>query len=480
MATTLMAYVLPFVGAFVGRESTHLAPADNACAEGATESALKDVMHDGTGDPSIPTPFGRNGSSSCSCRLCGKEALVVTRGLSHVVDNPDAPLCFSSYTGTAAAFTHPQSSIDKTSVVTTEVTTQAKDKNECGKACNCPFTVFEQSEQYQFDQMSQCLTPDRNASSPKPSATMFLLGDSHALNLRGGLALAVRGRYQVVGYGLVGTGFVPSRDSMVTAGGGLGTRSRIDLWLRLTQHALATVAEHMRDGDVLTIAQFWYSMVPRPPHALTKCKGPEASDEAVTERAHLPAMADLFDREYVEKVVRPRNGKLLVVGDWSLHDTDDAASAWQCYSLKEGYVLQHTVLSELASRHGGVVKHVSLMGLFCDEGLVDLEELKRRAAQPVVVGQKFSDWLLDDFHDQDTYLRRERNASYGNVTRRLTAFASSAFANGTLHCRPQVPELGRSVQDYEGEFAESHFNAMGAVYAWPYLCEMLHETGLMA
>ena len=40
--------------------------------------------------------------------------------------------------------------------------------------------------------MTACLTPDRSEGSPLPKATLFLLGDSHAENLRGGLALAAR------------------------------------------------------------------------------------------------------------------------------------------------------------------------------------------------------------------------------------------------------------------------------------------------
>lgn len=252
---------------------------------------------------------------------------------------------------------------------------------------SAPVSVGSAQYNVQVERMRSLLTPNRDPSSGLPPSTLYLIGDSHAESISVGMGLALRGRYQLRWASQPSEGFICARRPTCQAGECYQYFEYLKVLLNST----------MRSGDVLAIMC-----------RMNRWKNSVAQLEQV-------------ERELLEAVVLPRGGQLLILTDW--HARNSFATLATTGQLREAEATEddaRAAIRPLQNRYPTVVRHVSLLPLFCE----------------------------------------------GN-------FSSGPARNSTLltRCTKMVPGT-----DVNAFLDQHHLNVAGQIYAWPHLCEWINAT----
>ncbi len=201
---------------------------ESATCDADDESLFMPFLSTGVANPSVTTPYGYSKESGCSCRYCNDVL-------------PDALHQASALVGPSEA-------------VSPCITTQPQilkmgrvlgSEDNLDTICQGDIT---DTESLMLEAMTSCLTPDRSAEGGLPPKTVYVMGDSKAYNLRHSVALAVKGEYQVRGYGIDSIGLLPGYDSHHLA---KTNQAEIEKWQRVVDHAWTTVRTTMQPGDVV-------------------------------------------------------------------------------------------------------------------------------------------------------------------------------------------------------------------------------------
>jgi hypothetical protein len=234
--------------------------------------------------------------------------------------------------------------------------------------------------------MTRYLSPDRSTTGV-PHDTVFLVGDSYAGSLNAGLSLATRGRYQTRLCFMPTYGFFPVEYMTENE----DTDSMENVFSPLYEHLLSQLAQFMASGDVLVLRlknSFWTG-----------------------------ELAARVEQDFLEGIVAPSGGKMLIVGYW-WHTDSSCSGTSDC--VNASYVSEEearAIIDPLVSRWNGTASYISLLSLFCD---------------------------------------------------------ADVFPDGSANCTTHIP--GTDINAY---WSTDHLSDVGSVYAWPYLCEAMEVQGLM-
>jgi hypothetical protein len=241
-----------------------------------------------------------------------------------------------------------------------------------GDICTVP------SEADLKDTLAECLDA-RARPSDLPKPRVFLLGDSHALNLVPSLTAAVHGKALMRILTATGRGFnSPSgdadHDAFITQ---QCATSQKGSTARYRKAALAALAANVQKGDVVVIHNKWDEPAPDP-HGTADEESDANEEEA----------AAFYEHEVVERLLAPRGATLLMFSDWTLMDCDKKghtcalpgktknargqgcwhAHHWvECAAHAKPKEKRNKAFQDLARRQPKTVKFFDLYGLFVDE-----------------------------------------------------------------------------------------------------------------
>jgi len=196
-------------------------------------------------------------------------------------------------------------------------------------------------------QAEQCLTPDYSVGMPQK--TVWILGDSHAEELRLPLALATRGHFQVRGYLATGIGWVPGWDASPAR---LQTSSEVHEWLDIFHFVFDTIASHIRPGDVIVLMEGNRGIhVEETPHDILSFV--ETSVKETLENIILATAESV-------------NAKLFVMGDWDAHLGESQKHPTETLANLVG---RRDMVADIKTRHPDSIYFFDLYNLFCDSEL---------------------------------------------------------------------------------------------------------------
>jgi len=223
--------------------------------------------------------------------------------------------------------------------------------------------------------VSDCLAaPAASRGDAWPKKRVFLLGDSHALNLVPSLAAAVHGDAELRMLTAAGRGFFsPGRDADYDSfqSGLCGGKDLAGSTAAYREAALGALDESVVAGDVVVIHNSWLG------------------DESDAQEAAF------YEKELVDKILAPRKAYLLVFSDWTRFACDSrghkcATGKWgaeyktadavpnraqlcfeqhkwfQCASFAKPWEQRQQAFQQLAERKPNAVKFLDLYGLFVD------------------------------------------------------------------------------------------------------------------
>jgi hypothetical protein len=388
-----------------------LNPDDYAYFQASRREGFWDFVQDGKSNLSIPTMYGRRANSGCACRFPG-----ITSGKhrsehakrSVATDGTDASsFCFTTHSenlGMYANGTFAGGSLCKN----VDVVNMGGDKRSS-----------ERLSRADAEAITKCLTPDR--SSPDlPAPTLFLLGDSHSAGILPGLALAVRGRYQIRVFRTDIVGVFPHRFNATGTGiAGEWKQPAPDAplhrFIDYYNQMLRTLKTVVMPGDLVVVMQQAGNWRPGI-GAIARTSMGEIYDMDAT------AM-ELLERDLLQDVVEPRGAKLVVLGDWPFFMSGgDGNLPIGAPHLQEATVylqaeMQKSIEPMVANNPN--VTYLSLMPLFCRPGTV----------------------LSND---------------------------ATLLPHGT--CSWAIP--GTNFNAYHNA---QHISTAGAIYMWPYMCDAVDK-----
>lgn len=392
---------------------------DFGCPESKDPSGFTAFLSAGNADPTIPTAYGHLSTRTSpsrggyACRYCGVESALQPRG---VTNASDASLCLTTYPpwhvhhGGFEAAGHPNDMC----TVDISVWNKLEHRHE-------PKSL-ETFANATAELAAACLLPNLT-SAYLPAATMFLLGDSHAGRLKAGMALAVRGRFQLRHFVMLGLGLLSRPEPLPLSQRIEGDEFRVNRAVDfpgtthtthrlIYQRTLAFLAKEMRSGDVLALMH-------------------------VNERWD-QVMVDAMETDFVRGVVAPTGAQLIVFGDWPTFAELDpkrvaAAKSASPSALSNEFHFEHfnasfpfamavdRLLPPMIKRWPKQAHYVPLFRFFCDSGLPTDE--------------------------------------HGTAPR----------------CAPNIP--GTELRGYETDMV--HISLAGSFYLWLFLCDAMQDMGIM-
>jgi len=307
-----------------------------SCTSAATPERYVNFLASDGADPAVSSTFGRalNASQggSCVCRYCDGVAMSeIHRQPRYVTGAGDASPCFSAFPVVeSAAFGH------------------------CAWGGDDNLTPL-------AAMMDRCLQPDRDAPT-LPTQTLFLVGDSHALSVAPGVALAVRGRYQLRKFFVHRYGVLPSCPKCVLRMRQEGySEAQISAGevfrLKVYNQMLQLLAERMLPGDALAMLH-----VTSYATELTMQPNLPRFDPPADFFAHTYA---LLEETLVANVLRPKGATLVLFGDWPAHRKPFTKRQLVGTRFKRDAEAQY--VQPLAARWPSAVSYVDLWPFFCDD-----------------------------------------------------------------------------------------------------------------
>ena len=428
---------------------------DFGCPESKDPSGFTAFISAGNANPTIPTVYGHSlartspSGGGCACRYCGLESALQPRD---VTNASDASLCLTTYPGWHMAndFDDVSGDPDERGArplllraqqagvvltnspvandlctfpgVRTDVCPEAEGLGKWDPRFEGKFHGdVEAFANATAELAAACLLPNRT-SPHLPTATMFLLGDSHAAKINAGMALAVRGQFQLRYFVTLGVGMLSRPqprplEEYVEGDYNRGARAVdfpgiIHTAHRLIyQRILAFLASEMRSGDVLVLMHL-----------------NERWDQV---------MVDAVEADLMQGVVAQTGAQLIVFGDWpTFRELAPSVTQKQSELLPFDYNILHferfnasfrfamavdRLLPPMIKRWSQQAHYVPLFRFFCDAGLP-----------------------TDD---------------HGSAPR----------------CAPNIP--GTELRGYSTDCI--HISNAGSVYLWPFLCDAMEEMGIL-
>jgi len=215
--------------------------------------------------------------------------------------------------------------------------------------------------------VSECLAAPADTRVEGPTKRVYLVGDSHALNLVPSLAAAVHGDAVLRVLTATGRGFLhPDIDVQSdTFQTGECDKDMTGSTAKYREAVVAALDASVMEGDVVVIHNFW--------------------KDAEEEKKH----AAYYESDLVEKILAPRKAHLMVFSDWTRLQCDsrghlcakggfDAAVPerakacfadhdWmECASVAKPVSLRNVAFQELQTRHPESVTFMDLYQLYVD------------------------------------------------------------------------------------------------------------------
>jgi hypothetical protein len=308
---------------------------DGQCSQQAELDAFQDYFLEAHASMSIDTNFGRTLSSGCACRYCD----VATDA--HVAP-PD--LTTSAYANLCVS-TYPK-----------PMTLIAGDENPDYFCKTQTFTEdnVDNLVPIAVENINSCLTPDRS-NVTFPQRTIFLIGDSIAGAVLPGIALAVRGAYQVrsmyVGqYGMV----TPPTSQFVQWLNASGQPKTAASLTSLYDITLSVLKQQMQAGDLLVIAQQDTNVL-----AANIVSPP---DDYISKPTY--GVMDAMEHDFIEGIVEPIGAKALILGAW---ETNERAPG-----RMNRKALARKMITDMVGRHSNSSHFIDMFSYFCDKEMDDL------------------------------------------------------------------------------------------------------------
>lgn len=292
-----------------------------------TSAGYTDYITDEKGDLSIPTCFGATATGKCSCQT-GTVASTHT----------------SLLAGSTAATSQQCMSADTSG-----------DVFYMSDACNMGASTY--ATPAALTMITTCLTPDRTDAN-LPTATMFVLGDSHMGATAPGLVYAVRGHYQVRHLRTNTYGIFPHSIEAV-CGNDCTTDAQ---YVTIYNQILSTLSSVMQQGDVVALAS-WSAGWGMTPLVGT---GVESTTQTTM---------DMMKETMLDAVITPAGGSLVIFGDWPYFESNGVAGQPPSGTPAAADVRVQMELKPQAEALAAAntnVHYVSLVGLFCESDLDSL------------------------------------------------------------------------------------------------------------
>jgi len=384
----------------VAKAAVLSAPTALDACDNAAKQASTGMMATLSAGPTDHVDFGKNGGS-CACRYCnGVEALHKPQ---HVVTDASAPLCLS-------ADPHPP---------------MFKEDSHPAYHCTYPSSLANgDMKTYPTDAQAKqladkCLAADPGSRGSGAKKRVFLLGDSHALNLVPPLAAAVHGDGYLRTLTATGRGFLaPSSDKRLddfqTEGKGMDFTGST---AQYRNSAIAALNASVTAGDVVIVHNYW-----------------QDDEDAVHAKYYAEAI--------VSKITQPRNAHFVVMSDFGFAGCDF-----------KGHSCVHQGVQRRAEQ------------CFKNNAWEDCAAKSKQFGARPGAGMKSMTDQYSNAHFFDTY-DLFVNPQSSEISINLPGTGIIWQATDHIDCDnldASAPDSGFS----------SHMSLSGALYLWPFFCDML-------
>jgi len=274
-----------------------------------------------------------------------------------------------------------------------------------------------------------CLTPDYAGDLPRN--TVYLLGDSHGIDLAMPLNLAVRNQFQLRQFFFPGVGLVPGSNAHLP-----GTKNG-QQWWEVFNHVYDHLKSVLKEGDVVVLMEANRGMQLLEPTA-TEYKGPGCHTGNCDLDFIPTTVTETMEQRILGDVIEPSKAKLLVVGDW---DANNGESANDPANTLARNMQRRDWMADIATRHPSA-HYVSYYPLFCDGALPDSVH-----------------WTAQD----------------EMVTWAEEAIQPLVDSGNRPTCDRYVPGIKPPIDAMNG--GSQHSNEAGMMYMWSFVCDTFQTNG---
>jgi len=287
-----------------------------------------------------------------------------------------------------------------------------------------------------------CLS--RSSDAAAPPRAVYLVGDSHSMNLIPTLMAATHGVAQLRFLAAPGRGFMPpSKDADYDAF--QGKKEGLD-YTGSTEYyreeVLKKLAADVQAGDVVIVHNFWKS-----------------SSEMAQDAAFL-------ETEVVEKILAPKGASLLLLSDWAnMGCSEPTAEAAKCVDTQDPPCFDECVVPEASDAS---VKSLGRAQQCFRQKKFDVCE--KYAKQP---GARAKDFVALAARNEHVYYFD----LYDLFVDTASPLTASLRFPGTVNVHlPGTDIVWEAWENIEQNDFSSHMSLVGSLYAWPYLCEQMDDV----
>jgi peptidoglycan/LPS O-acetylase OafA/YrhL len=384
-----------------------------------------------------PITFGRSAKYGCGCRFCEGSETTLHQPKSVVTDK-DAPLCLSTDQHPPMFNEH----IAEAPAYQCFYPRSAEGAENGGMPTDAAMDKL----------VDTCLS--RSSDEKAPKKVVYLVGDSHSMNLIPTVTAAVHGVAQVRYLAAPGRGFMPPyKDADYDAF--QGKKEGIDYSGSTAFYrdaVLKKLEADVQEGDIVIIHNFWKGMA-------------DTSQDA-----------EYMETEIVNKILAPKGASLLLFSDWAnlgCQEPQEALAAGaggKCLDTNDPPCFDECVVAQEADQT--IVNLGRAQQCFRSKRFEVCDKYGKpegaRARDFVQLAEKNEHVYYFDIYELFVDTASEKTSSH---------FPSAQRFPGTVGVNlPGTKTVWEAWENIEQNDFSSHMSLVGSIYTWPYVCEQIDEV----